>query len=84
MPDENKFETLRSLPYVVQKVCGLCKHGVFPNNDWGSCSNTAYQHKKHTGDVRQVSIVKAGSCSNFELDETKATTLGAHREFLTV
>lgn len=82
MPDANKFEALRDLNYTVQKVCGLCRHGRFPNNDWGTCSRSEYQHKKHTGAPRQLSIVKYGSCESFEIDESKQALLGAHQEFV--
>jgi len=80
--DHNKLEVLRALPYSVQRVCGLCRHGQFPNNDWGTCARQQYDHKKHTGPARQLSIVRFGSCAGFEADEAKKATLGAYQEFL--
>lgn len=80
--DANKLEVLRELPYSVHKVCGLCRYGVFPNNDWGTCSRTEYSHKKHTGPARQLSIVRFGGCSSFEADPVKKDSLGAYQEFI--
>lgn len=80
--DQNKLEVLRSIGYTIPGTCGLCKHGVFPQNEWGTCSVQEYQHKKHTGDPRKLSIVKSGSCSLFEKDETKIAVLGAFKEFV--
>lgn len=81
--DANKLEVLRALPYSVQKACGLCKHGSFaPNTYWGTCNQTQYEHKKHTGPARQLSIVMFGGCKSFEADEVKKAQLGAYQEFL--
>lgn len=82
--DENKLKVLRELPYQVHKVCGLCKHGVFPQNDFGTCSRVQYEHKKHTGPARQLSIFRHGSCPHFELKDEATWTLGAYVEFLGV
>lgn len=82
--DANKLQVLRDLPYTVKAVCGLCVHGVFPtpNNDWGTCAVQQYEHKKHTGPARQLSIVKFGSCERFEADPLKTASLGHFLEFL--
>jgi hypothetical protein len=80
--DANKLQVLRDLPYTVQPVCGLCVHGVFPQNEWGTCAAQTYDHKKHTGEPRQLSIVKYGSCAKFESDPEKTASLGAYQAFL--
>lgn len=82
--DANKLQVLRDLPYTVHPVCGLCVHGVFPtpNNDWGTCATLTYEHKKHTGPSRQLSIVKYGSCAKFEPDPVKTSNLQHYLEFL--
>lgn len=80
--DANKLKVLRDLDYKVQKTCGLCAHGVFPNNDWGTCQKHEYQHEKHTGDARKLSIVRYGSCAEFEQYDQSGATLGAYQEFL--
>jgi len=81
--DANKLEVLRDLPFIVHRVCGLCRHGSFaPNTNWGTCGRTQYEHKKHTGPARQLSIVLFGSCARFEADQQKKEQLGAYQEFL--
>jgi hypothetical protein len=82
--DANKLQVLRDLPYTVAPVCGLCRHGVFPtpHNDWGTCAALTYEHKKHTGPARQLSIVKYGSCAKFEADPVKTSNLQHYLEFL--
>ena len=80
--DANKLKVLRDLPYSIQKTCGLCVHGVFPSNDWGTCQAHTYDHLKHTGEARQLSIFRYGSCPSFKLHEPLLTTIGAFKEFL--
>ena len=81
--DQNKLAELRRIGYRIPKTCGLCVHGAFPNNEWGTCSVRTYDHLKHSDAKRQLSVVKSGSCPDkFEVDELKAAHLGAFREFL--
>ena len=81
--DLNKLKVLRELNYAINKVCSLCKHSNFhPNTNWGSCNLHEYEHLKHTGPARNLSIHKAGSCSSFEANEDELALLGAFEEFL--
>lgn len=81
--DTAKLVVLRTEGYTIPKVCGLCKHSTFPQNDWGTCGVISYEHLKHSGLPRQLSIHKSGSCANrFELDQGEADKLGHFREFL--
>jgi len=80
--DKNKLTELRDIGYTIPKTCGLCVHGTFPNDDWGTCAAHTYNHLKHSDTKRHLSIVKSGACSKFELDEAQAARLGAYREFL--
>lgn len=82
--DANKLQVLQDLPYTIPKTCGLCLHGEFPQNDWGTCQVTQYEHQKHTGDARQLSILRFGSCPKFEADDQKVLLLGLFQEFLTI
>ena len=85
MPDENKFEKLREIRYLVPVTCGLCVHGGFVGSaKWGTCSFYRYRHKKHDNpsDDRGVSIHVAGSCPSAESDPSRTAELGAHAEFL--
>lgn len=79
--DTNKLKVLRGLPYSIQKTCGLCTHGVFPNNDWGTCQLHTYDHLKHTGEDRKLSIVRYGSCPSFEFHKPLEAMLGSFKEF---
>ena len=69
--DENKADKLREIRYTVHKSCGMCIHGCFKNpyEDFGTCSEHDYDHKKHVGGEkgsnRSLSIYKYGSCKLF-------------------
>ncbi len=82
--DANKLGELRTIGYKIPKTCGLCRHGVFVGaNDWGGCAIRTYEHLKHTGPPRQLSIYVGGSCPDkFEPKEQVANILGAYHEFL--
>jgi len=64
MPDENKFDKLSEVGYTVRPCCGLCTHAQFGIFEWGTCAKHTYQHKKHTGDPRQMSINVHGCCKD--------------------
>lgn len=80
--DANKLKVLREVGYQIPGVCGLCRHGAFPKNNWGTCNVTTYSHQKHTGDDRQLSIHKFGSCPKFDADPNAVFGLLAFSEFL--
>ena len=61
-------------------VCGLCQHAWFPKDDWGTCTIQTYEHEKHTGPARQLSIHKYGTCKLFRL-RVNVNFLGAFQEF---
>jgi hypothetical protein len=80
--DANKRLELLRIGYQIRGACGLCKHGVFaPKQDFGTCSIYTYQHLKHTGDRRQLSVHQYGSCDSFERDLTRGN-LGLWDEFV--
>lgn len=80
--DENKRQQLLAIGYAIQGTCGICKHGQFqPNTAFGTCAIHAYQHLKHTGDKRQLSVYAHGRCPKFLLDDSKAR-LGLWQEFV--
>lgn len=78
--DANKLEVLREIGYRIRPCCFFCENSVFPNNEWGTCEDTEYDHLKH-GDARKLSIVKYGWCDGFVPDETRYVTLGRFDEF---
>jgi hypothetical protein len=79
--DPSKLKVLRKLPYKIQPCCGLCLHGWFPKDDWGTCSTHTYEHEKHTEGRRSLSIYKFGTCTNFER-KPNLSYLGGFEEFL--
>jgi len=84
MPDPDKFRMLRKVGYQIPRTCGFCKHAQmkgFPGYGWGTCAVHQYQHGKHTGGPRQMSIYHAGSCDTFELNPATLAVLGSFREF---
>lgn len=85
MPDENKFEGLRSIEYGILITCGLCVHGPWVAEIWGECAKHRYQHIKHKNPERGrgLSVHVTGTCLDAEADPRKIEALGAHKEFLT-
>lgn len=78
--DQNKLEKLREIEYTIQKTCILCCFSTFLSDEWGTCSCHKYEHVKHSGSVRLLSINKAGGCENFTLKRIHG--LGKYDEFL--
>lgn len=81
--DANKLKVLRDIKYRINPSCGMCKHGVFRDikDDFGSCMARTYEHLKHTGDTRQLSVHRHGACDTYEIDPAKAARLGPWVEF---
>jgi len=77
--DPNKLKVLQEVSYRINPCCGLCKHGWFPQNDWGTCEIQKYEHQKHSGPPRQLSIHKYGRCPKFKAKQN--TNLGLFQEF---
>jgi hypothetical protein len=81
--DGNKLVVLRDLGYSIQPTCSFCKHARFPSlTAWGTCIQVSYDHLKHTGPARELSIHRSGTCSMFEKNESQVRMLGAFAEFL--
>ncbi|MFA6234655.1 MAG: hypothetical protein WC824_10795 [Bacteroidota bacterium] len=82
MPDPAKFAKLREIGYTIPVNCGTCTHGHFvPPSEWGICDLHFYQHGKHTGPERGISIHKEGHCPQAEALIAAAGKYGAHEEF---
>ena len=87
MPDANKFTVLRRVGYKIPIQCGICVHGQFrPQQPWGTCAQHPYEHGKHTGPERGISIHRDGTCPEaiIDLDKVATKAYGAHEEFLHV
>jgi hypothetical protein len=81
--DKNKLQVLRDIKYTIAVQCGLCKHARFAaTEDFGVCSIQTYEHQKHTGEPRLLSINRAGSCPKAEIDEDAKSALGPWSEFV--
>ncbi len=79
--DRNKLQVLRDIGYRIAPTCSLCRHATFPQNEWGTCSVNRYEHVKHTGEPRDLSIHKSGVCSKFHVDLVHVEKMGGYSEF---
>lgn len=67
MPDANKLKVLQNAGYVVKPTCATCVHReAFYDHPWTTCNLLTYEHQKHTGEPRGVSIFKTGWCKFHE------------------
>ena len=83
MPDENKFKKLRDMGYTIKPTCQFCVHSNFgPGCSFGTCGLHKYEHKKHSGAPRGVSIHKSGTCGDVDPLDERVMMLGAYEEFL--
>jgi hypothetical protein len=79
--DANKLSRLTEIGYRIGPQCGLCRHGRFTTYDWGSCDRHQYEHGKHTGPARALSIFRGGVCdSGYELDPGRLAALGGFEQ----
>ena len=78
--DANKLQKLKDISYSILPVCTLCKFSFFENDDWGLCRKHSYNHLKHNEIKRQLSIVKFGTCPDFEGDVRRILELGRFTE----
>lgn len=81
--DANKLQVLQDIGYVVRDSCGSCINfdpGVA--SGWGVCTFHSYDHIKHTGVARQLSVNEAGWCPWFERDREDTALLGAYQQFM--
>lgn len=76
MPDPNKLERLREISYRVQPSCFTCKQGRFvPGSNFGTCQLFDYEHRKHIGERRKLSVHVTGRCWEFKFNEKKKADL---------
>lgn len=80
----NKRKKLLDISYSIPLCCGLCSNGIFvKGNDFGTCSIYQYEHLKHTGKPRQLSVHKFGSCLKAHPDKERIhSLLGKFEEFI--
>lgn len=80
--DANKLKVLQDIGYEVQKVCGLCRHAQLSPDGWGTCAIQSYQHLKHTGDPRQLSITRYGGCPKFKASDHALGQLAGFKQLM--
>lgn len=81
--DKRKLKVLRESGYVFGQTCGLCTF-VRPGKDgqWGTCTIHTYEHAKHSGPPREMSVSLFGGCSAFQPKDDIDERLGGFAEFL--
>lgn len=81
--DQNKANKLTEIGYKVRLTCGTCKHFLQrSDDDFGDCQTHEYVHRKHSGGVRKLSVVRYGSCDKWEEGDTNF--LHGFTKFLTI
>lgn len=64
--DANKQRKLVEIGFTIPATCGLCEHFMAaPGAEWGVCKNHQYEHLKHTGPPRDLSVPRSGSCPDW-------------------
>ncbi len=79
--DNSKLKKLKELGYQIFPTCGRCKHGQFKGYAWGTCAKFTYEHQKHTGVVRQLSIHQSGYCGPEHFEPMITEDLHGFQEF---
>lgn len=80
--DENKLKKLMEIGYKIEPCCGFCIHrDMHPRSVWGVCRCWSYDHLKHTGLERELSISRFGHCQHFEADEHELRKLQGFKQF---
>jgi hypothetical protein len=79
--DANKRSKLIEIDYKI-RACGTCVYArIEPKVDWGTCTFHRYEHEKHTGPSRELSINRHGLCRDYEVNSTESRFLGGFTEF---
>ena len=81
--DANKLKVLQDIGYRILPTCGTCVHRhISPGQSWGTCVRYTYQHQKHTGKPRQLSVYVGGGCQAHEYDEAAQKALEGFGQFV--
>lgn len=84
--DANKLKVLRDIGYVIRPCCYFCVNfckGQVPG--FGTCKAHQYQHEKHTGGPRDLSVHANGICADgkYEVHPDMTEAMGmAWQEFI--
>lgn len=81
--DASKLEKLKQVGYAVNKSCYFCRYADIKSGRlFGTCNFHTYNHEKHTGEPRQLSIVAMGTCKDYEADGLVTGLLEGFLEFV--
>lgn len=82
--DENKRLKLVEIGYEIKPVCMTCSYGRFDNafEIFGTCRKHSYVHLKHSQSTRELSVFKAGSCSDHDPNPGTGAALHGFKEFV--
>jgi hypothetical protein len=83
--DANKLKVLKDLPYVIRATCQTCVSANFPKDErleFGTCGKHLYEHQKHAGEPRELSIHRYGVCPHWSENRVATVKLGGYGQFL--
>lgn len=65
--DENKRLKLIEIGYEIKPSCGMCVHSdIRDDDDFGDCNEHSYVHRKHSQGQKPLSILRYGSCPQYQ------------------
>lgn len=80
--DADKRRKLIEVSYEI-RACGVCAWArMQPGADWGTCSIHTYDHQKHTGPERELSVNRHGVCPKFTVHPAAIDALHGFAEFV--
>lgn len=80
--DANKDKRLEEIGYMMHKTCGLCSfYEGGKGSMFGVCKKQKYQHLKHIGEARDLSVNIFGSCLSFNWDNAKLAQLHGFQKY---
>lgn len=81
--DENKLDKLKQIQYEILPTCHNCKHfKQLSDKFFGECCAYKYQHKKHTGAERQLSVYLGGHCPTHQWANEDMMMLHSFKQFI--
>lgn len=81
--DENKRKKLHEIGYTIGPSCDTCVHfQAYSDENFGTCTKYKYQHLKHTGTERSLSVYKHGSCPQYQQQPGIDNIVHGFKEFI--
>jgi hypothetical protein len=78
--DKNKLDKLREINYTVKKCCGNCTFSYIKTDKlFGVCKKYNYDHLKHCGESRQLSVNRYGFCLCHVVNEKFVNEIHAYK-----